>query len=345
MSKISTIINEENTKIINSHPELGLTIEDLNSIAETLIKSNDDDELIANFRINYRNELCDYLFGSRDNTFFTDNALSDYLNQIRQYPLLKNDEEIELAKRVEQGDENAKKRLIECNLRLVVYVAKKFLGYAKNPLDLIQAGNIGLINMVDKYDYKKGKFSTYATWWIRNEILKQLSSIENNIQLTSETYLDIKKVKQAENELKESLGRSPSNSEIAKYLNCSIFKVIEIMNISSVNTISLNIAIGEDDDDSELQDIIPGENDDIDASLILDSNKQELIELINNARLSDSQKEILFSRYGILGHKKLSLKELTDSTGKNTFWIRNQEKSALHKLRIIGNNKYQRKFF
>ena len=345
MSKIKDIIEEENEKVIQSHPELELTKEDLDNLAQTVLECNEEEIILKDFRSNYRKELYDYLFGNANDNYFTNDALKDYLNQIAKYPLLSQEEEIELAKKIEQGNELAKQKLIESNLRLVVYVAKKFLRYKENPLDLIQAGNIGLINTIDKYDYRKGKFSTYATWWIRNEIFSQISSIENNIQISNVRYYEVKKMKIAEAELSESLNRAPSNKELAKYMDLTIDKIADLKAASKADTtVSLNVAVGDDEDsDTELQDMISSSDDNIEDAIIKDDNKQELYDLLDRTRLTDMQREIIYSRFGLGGTKRKSIKQLASEYKKTEVWIRLQEKKALYRIKMVGRNGYQRK--
>ncbi|HOQ76856.1 MAG TPA: sigma-70 family RNA polymerase sigma factor, partial [Thermoclostridium sp.] len=188
-----------------------------------------------------------------------DDPVRMYLKEIGKVPLLMGDEEIELAKRMEQGDEEAKKRLAEANLRLVVSIAKRYVGRGMLFLDLIQEGNLGLIKAVEKFDYRKGfKFSTYATWWIRQAITRAIADQARTIRIPVHMVETINKLIRVSRQLLQELGRDPTPEEIAKEMNMSVEKVREIMKISQ-EPVSLETPIGEEED-SHLGDFIPDDD-------------------------------------------------------------------------------------
>ena len=183
-------------------------------------------------------------------------SIQMYLREIGKVPLLKPEEEITLAKKSERGDKEAKRKLIEANLRLVVSIAKRFTGKSLSLLDLIQEGNIGLFRAVEKFDYRRGyKFSTYATWWIRQAITRALADQSRTIRIPVHMVETINKFKQAERQLIQDLGREPLPEEIAAEMGESLDKVLHIIKISQ-ETISIETSVGEDDEDSTLEDFI-----------------------------------------------------------------------------------------
>ncbi|MBF1198741.1 MAG: sigma-70 family RNA polymerase sigma factor, partial [Fusobacterium periodonticum] len=227
----------------------------------------------------------------------TDDAVRMYLKEIGKVPLLTGAEERELAIRMEQGDEEAKKKLCESNLRLVVSIAKRYLNRGLSFLDLIQEGNLGLIKAVDKFDYTKGyKFSTYATWWIRQAITRSIADQARTIRIPVHMVETINKLIRISRQLLQELGREPTSEEIAKEMGITVEKVREIKKISQ-DPVSLETPIGEEED-SHLGDFIP--DDDVPAPVeaaAYSMLKEQLMEVLDT--LSDREKKVLMLRFGL----------------------------------------------
>ena len=258
-----------------------------------------------------------------------------YLKEIGQYPLLTSEEEIELAKRIEKDDEAARQKLALSNLRLVVSIAKKYVGRSANLtlLDLIQEGNIGLFKAVEKFDYKKGyKFSTYATWWIRQAITRALADQGRTIRIPVHMVETINKYQQVVRRLVQDLGREPMPEETASEMGIAVDKVRHIMKISQ-ETISLEAPVGDDDDqDSSLESFIPDE-DTISPSMsaarkILKSYINEII-----ADLTPREQKILDMRFGLTDGVTHTLEEVGKVFAVTRERIRQIEAKALDKIR------------
>ena len=254
-----------------------------------------------------------------------------YLKEIGRVPLLTAEEEVELAKRIEQGDEEAKRRLAEANLRLVVSIAKRYVGRGMLFLDLIQEGNMGLIKAVEKFDYRKGyKFSTYATWWIRQAITRAIADQARTIRIPVHMVETIDKLIRVSRQLLQELGREPTPEEIAKEMNLSPEKVREIMKIAQ-EPVSLETPIGEEDD-SHLGDFIP--DDDIQApadAAAYELLKEQLKEVLDT--LSDREENVLRLRFGLDDGRTRTLEEVGKVFGVTRERIRQIEAKAMSKLR------------
>ena len=254
-----------------------------------------------------------------------------YLKEIGRIPLLRRDEEISLAQAVERGDQKAKDRLTKSNLRLVVSIAKKYMGRGMSFLDLIQEGNKGLIRAVEKYDWTKGfKFSTYATWWIRQAITRAIADQARTIRIPVHMVETINKLLRAQRKLMQDYGREPTDEEVAAFLEIEPDKVREILKIAQKTT-SLETPIG-DDEDSLLGDFIPDERQ---ATPYEATSKQLMHENLEEAleSLTERESKVLRMRFGLDGNKPLTLEEVGRVFGVTRERIRQIESKALRKLR------------
>ena len=254
-----------------------------------------------------------------------------YLKEIGKVPLLSAEEEIELAKRMELGDQEAKKRLAEANLRLVVSIAKRYVGRGMQFLDLIQEGNLGLIKAVEKFDYRKGyKFSTYATWWIRQAITRAIADQARTIRIPVHMVETITKVKKVSSQLLHKNGHDPSPEEIAKELDMSVERVREIMRIAQ-DPVSLETPIGEEED-SHLGDFIPDDDAPAPAeaaSLVL--LKEQINQVLST--LTEREEKVLRLRFGLEDGRSRTLEEVGQQFNVTRERIRQIEAKALRKLR------------
>ncbi len=265
-----------------------------------------------------------------------------YLKDIGQVPLLSADEEAELAQKARDGDEAAKKRLSEANLRLVVSIAKRYVGRGMLFLDLIQEGNIGLMRAVEKFDYEKGfKFSTYATWWIRQAITRAIADQSRPIRLPVHVVETIHRMTRESRQLLQQLGRDPTPEELAKALDLPVERVREIQKIAQ-DTVSLETPIGEEED-SHLADFIvddramtPGET--VEATM----RKEQLLEVLNT--LTPREEKVLRLRYGIDDGKIRTLEEVGKEFNVTRERIRQIEAKALRKLRHPSRSKKLKAF-
>ncbi len=261
----------------------------------------------------------------------TDDPVRMYLKEIGRVPLLTAEEEREIAKRMEEGDEEAKRILCESNLRLVVSIAKRYLNRGLSFLDLIQEGNLGLIKAVEKFDYKKGyKFSTYATWWIRQAITRSIADQARTIRIPVHMVETINKLIRVSRQLLQEYGREPTDEEIAEEMRISVEKVREIKKISQ-NPVSLETPIGEEED-SHLGDFIPDEDApapvDAAASAML---KEQLMEVLDT--LLDREKEVLILRFGLKDGRQRTLEEVGKQFNVTRERIRQIEAKAIRKLK------------
>ncbi|MBP1999180.1 RNA polymerase primary sigma factor [Paenibacillus shirakamiensis] len=265
-----------------------------------------------------------------------------YLKEIGRVPLLSADDEIELAKRIEDGDEEAKRRLAEANLRLVVSIAKRYVGRGMLFLDLIQEGNMGLIKAVEKFDFKKGfKFSTYATWWIRQAITRAIADQARTIRIPVHMVETINKLIRVSRQLLQELGREPSPEEIAAEMELSVEKVREIMKIAQ-EPVSLETPIGEEDD-SHLGDFI----EDQDALAPADAAAYELLkEQLEDVldTLTEREENVLRLRFGLDDGRTRTLEEVGKVFGVTRERIRQIEAKALRKLRHPSRSKRLKDF-
>ncbi len=266
-----------------------------------------------------------------------DDPVRMYLKEIGRVPLLSAEEEIQLAKRMEGGDEEAKRRLAEANLRLVVSIAKRYVGRGMLFLDLIQEGNLGLIKAVEKFDYIKGfKFSTYATWWIRQAITRAIADQARTIRIPVHMVETINKLIRVSRQLLQELGREPAPEEIAKVMDIPVERVREIMKIAQ-EPVSLETPIGEEED-SHLGDFIPDEDAPAPAeaaSFIL--LKEQLEEVLDT--LTPREEKVLRLRFGLDDGRTRTLEEVGQEFGVTRERIRQIEAKALRKLRHPSRSK------
>lgn len=260
-----------------------------------------------------------------------DDPVRMYLKEIGKVPLLSGEEEIVLAKRMEIGDEDAKKRLAEANLRLVVSIAKRYVGRGMLFLDLIQEGNLGLIKAVEKFDYTKGyKFSTYATWWIRQAITRAIADQARTIRIPVHMVETINKLIRVSRQLLQDMGREPSPEEISKEMGIPVERVREILKISQ-EPVSLETPIGEEED-SHLGDFIQDDNipvpSDAAAFTLL---KEQLMEVLET--LTDREQKVLRLRFGLDDGRARTLEEVGKEFNVTRERIRQIEAKALRKLR------------
>ena len=254
-----------------------------------------------------------------------------YLKEIGKVPLLSAEEEIELAKRMENGDQNAKKRLAEANLRLVVSIAKRYVGRGMLFLDLIQEGNLGLIKAVEKFDYRKGyKFSTYATWWIRQAITRAIADQARTIRIPVHMVETINKLIRVSRQLLQELGREPSPEEIAAEMDMPVERVREILKISQ-EPVSMETPIGEEED-SHLGDFIEDDNVPAPAeAAAFTLLKEQLDEVLST--LTDREQKVLRLRFGLEDGRARTLEEVGKEFKVTRERIRQIEAKALRKLR------------
>ena len=253
-----------------------------------------------------------------------------YLKEIGKVPLLSAEEEIELAKRMAEGDEDAKKRLAEANLRLVVSIAKRYVGRGMLFLDLIQEGNLGLIKAVEKFDYQKGfKFSTYATWWIRQAITRAIADQARTIRIPVHMVETINKLIRVSRQLLQELGREPLPEEIAEELDMPVERVREILKISQ-EPVSLETPIGEEED-SHLGDFIQDDNVPVPAEAAATLLKEQLGEVLDT--LTDREQKVLRLRFGMNDGRARTLEEVGKEFDVTRERIRQIEAKALRKLR------------
>ena len=271
-----------------------------------------------------------------------DDPVRMYLKEIGKVPLLSADEEIELAKRMEQGDEEAKQRLAEANLRLVVSIAKRYVGRGMLFLDLIQEGNLGLIKAVEKFDYRKGyKFSTYATWWIRQAITRAIADQARTIRIPVHMVETINKLIRVSRQLLQDLGRDPTPEEIAEEMDMPVGKVREILKVAQ-EPVSLETPIGEEED-SHLGDFIP------DTEMMIPADaaaftllKEQLLEVLKT--LTDREQKVLRLRFGLDDGRARTLEEVGKEFQVTRERIRQIEAKALRKLRHPSRSKKLRDY-
>ncbi len=335
-------------EIDNAMLELDIDIEELDKLYE-LIESNNI-ELIDDLDDMAQDAITDETdMAKSDDGGLGDNkavAMDDpvrvYLKEIGRVPLLTSEEEIELSIRISDGDEKAKQRLAEANLRLVVSIAKRYVGRGMQFLDLIQEGNLGLIKAVDKFDYTKGfKFSTYATWWIRQAITRAIADQARTIRIPVHMVETINKVKKTSSQLLHKNGHDPSAEEIAQELDMAPDKVREILRLAQ-EPVSLETPIGEEED-SHLGDFIPDDEalspaDAASISLL----KEQLAEVLKT--LTPREEKVLSLRYGLEDGHPRTLEEVGKEFNVTRERIRQIEAKALRKLRHPSRSKKLRDF-
>lgn len=310
-------------------PELELDVSDDLGMDMDEVSDGDDEELVDPLELAAEYNL--------------DDPVRMYLKEIGQVKLLTADEEIELAKRVSEGDKAAKDRLTEANLRLVVSIAKKYSGRGLHILDLIQEGNTGLIRAVDKFDYTKGnKFSTYATWWIRQAITRAIADQARTIRVPVHMVEVINKATRCNRKLVQELGREPTLEEIAAELNLPIEKIIEA-NRTAADTLSLDMPVGDEEDTTI-------------GSFVEDDNTPGPVDATSNAMLSEALTEILGTltereadvlrmRFGMYDGRTHTLEEVGQIFGVTRERIRQIENKAIRKLRHPSRAKKIKDFY
>ncbi len=323
-------INEEDVyfalfKVGENAEKVDKFLESLHKKKIKLIKTNDDDL--------YKDNFSDLVMSAN-----VDDPVKMYLKDIGKVPLLSADEEKEMAKRVVQGDQYAKSVLCEANLRLVVSVAKRYVGKTSMSfLDLIQEGNMGLLRAVDKFDYTKGfKFSTYATWWIRQAITRAMADQSRTIRIPVHMVETINKYVKVTRMLMQKLGRDPTLEEIAAEMGLSVAKVIEIQKTAQ-DPISLETPMGEEDD-GKMADVIVDESakspiDNATQSLL----REQLLAVIDT--LTPREQEVIRQRYGLLDGRQKTLEEVGKEFSVTRERIRQIEAKALRKLKHPNRSK------
>ena len=323
------------------------TLEELNieTVGEDLPPIDDDELLPALDELEEIDEVTEEEIAEADSmadSYSTDDPVRMYLKEIGKVSLLTQEEEIELATRMSQGDEEAKRRMAEANLRLVVSIAKRYVGRGMLFLDLIQEGNLGLIKAVEKFDYTKGyKFSTYATWWIRQAITRAIADQARTIRIPVHMVETINKVIRVSRQLLQELGHDPSAEEIAAEMNIPVEKVRDILKIAQ-EPVSLETPIGEEED-SHLGDFIPDE----DASEPSEAAsfsllKEQLMSVL--ATLTPREEKVLRLRFGIEDGRTRTLEEVGKEFNVTRERIRQIEAKALRKLRHPSRSKKLRDF-
>ena len=317
MEKVFDFLEASNIDVLRINAD---TPEDLDDLDDSDIVLSDEDEVDM--------EKIDL---SVPDGISIEDPVRMYLKEIGKVPLLTADEEVELAKRMADGDEDAKKRLAEANLRLVVSIAKRYVGRGMLFLDLIQEGNLGLIKAVEKFDYHKGfKFSTYATWWIRQAITRAIADQARTIRIPVHMVETINKLIRVSRQLLQELGREPTPEEIAAQLDMPVDRVREILKISQ-EPVSLETPIGEEED-SHLGDFIQDDNVPVPAEAAAQTLlKEQLDEVLDT--LTEREQKVLRLRFGMNDGRARTLEEVGKEFDVTRERIRQIEAKALRKLR------------
>ncbi|MGN0445965.1 MAG: RNA polymerase sigma factor RpoD [Acutalibacteraceae bacterium] len=328
--------------------KIDLEIDELDALYETLEQNNieviDDlgDAALDSLNFDSDSQKTAQVQQDTSKNAAMDDPVKVYLKEIGRIPLLTPEEEIELAIRIADGDEEAKKKLAESNLRLVVSIAKRYVGRGMQFLDLIQEGNLGLIKAVDKFDYTKGfKFSTYATWWIRQAITRAIADQARTIRIPVHMVETINKVKKTNSQLLHKNGRDPTPEEIAAEIDMPVEKVREIFRVAQ-EPVSLETPIGEEED-SHLGDFIP----DDDALAPADAASQLLLkEQLNDVlkTLTEREAKVLSLRFGLEDGHPRTLEEVGKEFNVTRERIRQIEAKALRKLRHPSRSKKLKDF-
>lgn len=323
--EVEAEVDPENLLVINLEDEVDDEIDDEFKIESTKKKKRNKDDKEEGLDTDVPKGI------------MVDDPVRMYLKEIGKVPLLTGEEEISLAKRMEAGDEEAKQLLCEANLRLVVSIAKRYVGRGMLFLDLIQEGNLGLIKAVGKFDYRKGfKFSTYATWWIRQAITRSIADQGRTIRVPVHMVETINKLVRVSRQLLQDYGREPTPEEIAMEMDITEEKVREILKIAQ-NPVSLETPIGEEDD-SQLGDFIPDENVPTPSEAAAYSMlKEQLVEVLDT--LGDREKRVLKLRFGLEDGRARTLEEVGKTFNVTRERIRQIEAKALRKLRNPSRSK------
>lgn len=302
-----------------------------NGIVAMVPDSDTDDDIILDVDDEPTEEELENIEFSVPDGVSIEDPVRMYLKEIGKVPLLSADEEVELAKKMEEGDADSKKRLAEANLRLVVSIAKRYVGRGMLFLDLIQEGNLGLIKAVEKFDYRKGyKFSTYATWWIRQAITRAIADQARTIRIPVHMVETINKLIRVSRQLLQELGREPTPEEIAKELDMPVDRVREILKISQ-EPVSLETPIGEEED-SHLGDFIQDDNVPVPAEAAAQTLlKEQLDEVLDT--LTEREQKVLRLRFGMNDGRARTLEEVGKEFDVTRERIRQIEAKALRKLR------------
>ena len=327
----------ETSEVVDMFQDLNIPAEMMEKVYDYLEKNNID--VIGSMEEIPEEEDLDL---SLPEGISIDDPVRMYLKEIGKVPLLSADEEIELAKKMEKGDEAAKQRLVEANLRLVVSIAKRYVGRGMLFLDLIQEGNMGLIKAVEKFDYRKGyKFSTYATWWIRQAITRAIADQARTIRIPVHMVETINKLIRVSRQLLQDLGRDPTPEEIAEELDMPVGKVREILKVAQ-EPVSLETPIGEEED-SHLGDFIP------DTEMMIPADaaaftllKEQLLEVLGT--LTDREQKVLRLRFGLDDGRARTLEEVGKEFQVTRERIRQIEAKALRKLRHPSRSKKLRDY-
>ena len=329
-----------NREIMDMLDEVTLDAENIEKLYDLLEEQGIEiieDNIAEIDELNF-DDISEDVYNADDNQgiAIVDDPVKVYLKEIGKVPLLSSDEEVELAKDMMNGDEKAKDRLAEANLRLVVSIAKRYVGRGMHFLDLIQEGNLGLIKAVEKFDYEKGyKFSTYATWWIRQAITRAIADQARTIRIPVHMVETINRVMRVSRQLVQELGRDPTSEEIAQELGQPEEKVREILKIA-LDPVSLETPIGEED--SHLGDFIP--YDDIPAPVDATSHimlKEQLDDVL--ATLTPREAKVLQLRFGLVDGRQRTLEEVGKEFNVTRERIRQIESKALRKLRHPSRSK------
>lgn len=328
-------------EILKVFVEPELYLEELDDLYDMLVRTGTD--IFESVSDNQEDEDTDTLSQELEMiTSLGSSGVSDpvrmYLKEIGRIPLLTREQEIRLAQQVEAGSALAKKQLIDANLRLVVSIAKKYIGRGMTFLDLIQEGNKGLIRAVEKFDWTKGfKFSTYATWWIRQAITRSIADQARTIRIPVHMVETINKLMRTSRRLMQDLGREPTPEEIGKEMEMEADKVREILKISQ-NTTSLEAPVGSGEDESVLGDFIADEKQvspyEATSAQMLRENIEEVL-----SALSDREAKVLRMRFGLAGNKMMTLEEVGKKFGVTRERIRQIEAKALRKLKHPSRRK------
>lgn len=329
-------------EVIDYFSDIDLTEEQIEQIYEAMEKAHVDLLKIEDIEVpedffeeEASEELAQIDFSVPDGVNMED-PVRMYLKEIGKVPLLSAEEEMELAKRIEAGDDEAKKRLSEANLRLVVSIAKRHVGRGMQLLDLIQEGNLGLIKAVEKFDYRKGyKFSTYATWWIRQAITRAIADQARTIRIPVHMVETINKLVRTSRQLLQELGREATPEEIAERMELPVEKVREVMKIS-MEPVSLETQIGEEED-SHLGDFIQDDHVPVPAEAAAFTMLQEQLEEVLST-LSERESKVLRLRFGLDDGRARTLEEVGKEFNVTRERIRQIEAKALRKLKGRGRS-------